>query len=643
MTRIKCFASVRKYDIVNNIVRRLENTMRKYRIGNAFPMGATVISPKIVQFVVQITANTDMALVLYEKGTGNKEVLKFTKEFQIGNLYSMIVEDIEPAKYTYNFMIDGKEVTDLYAKSILGNEIWGENKATISAGIGLSRFNWEEDKPIMTPYNESIIYQLHVRGFTKHTSSKVKKKGTFEGICGKIPYLQELGITAVELMPAYEFLEYEKEEPRFLTMDYVKENYDIPLIEKEKSKINYWGYKKAFYFVPKASYSGEKNPSLSFKKMVKELHKAGIEVIMQFYFPTDIVYSYLLEVLKYWVQEYHIDGVRLLGIGIPVALLATEPALCNTKIMYEYIPCHEIYHNKPLPVYQNLAEYNDGYLYAMRSFLKGDIGSLGKAFEAFLKEPQAKANIVYLTNYNSFTLKDMVSYYRKHNEENGENGEDGNYNNITWNCGVEGPSRKKNITLLREKQLRNAMTMLLLAKGTPVFVAGDEFGNSQGGNNNPYCQDNQVTWLNWKDLTKNKKHFEFTKKLIALSKEQKILKKNVVGQSKRVGVEYPYLSFHGKDAWKLEWNQNNKEAGGILYYSEYTYVYICFNMNWQETKLALPNIPGKHQWEVLLNTEEEETEQIGAADKMISLASRSIKIMIAKGKEGDFDEKLSAF
>ena len=619
--------------------------MKNSRIGEAFPMGATVIGKRTVQFVSKINQKKETSLILYEKNTGEQEEYKLLEEFRIGNVYSIVIEDIDPVKYTYNYSENGKIVLDPYTKIVCGNEVWGETEERlISSGIRMENFKWENDRILMHPYEKSIIYQLHVRGFTKHTSSGVRKKGTFEGVAEKIPYLKDLGITAIELLPAYEFMECEKELPKVLSMDYVKENYKELPEEKPTAKINYWGFKEACYFAPKASYSAGKNPAGSFKTMVKELHKAGIEVIMQFYFPHTITGSYILEVLKYWVKEYHIDGVRLLGANLPVTVIATEPELLNMKIWCEHIPVHEIYDYQEVPVYKNLANYNEGFLYAVRKFLKGDIGSLQPAFDAMNAGTKQVANMVYLTNYNTFTLKDLVSYDHKHNEENGENGRDGNKYNNSWNCGTEGPTKRRNILALREKQMRNAIAFLMLAKGTPVLVAGDEFGNSQDGNNNPYCQDNAVTWLNWKDLAKNKQHFEFTKKMIAFMKEQTFLKKTKDQVIRRNGTEYPYMSFHGTEAWKLDWSADNEEAGGILYYSDYSYIYIGFNMNWQENTLALPNIPGNHKWRVLADTSlEQDGQWIGEEEKALYMSPRSIKIITAKGSKEDFNESLSAF
>lgn len=620
--------------------------MRNCRIGNAFPMGATVIGKKTVQFVSLINTKKEISLVLRDKKTGIEEEYKLSKEFSIGNLYSIIIEDLEPANYTYYYLENGKKVIDPYAKLICGNETWGsKEEKDISAGIKIDNFKWEDDKGLMHPYEKSIIYQMHVRGFTKHVSSNVRKKGTYEGLCEKIHYLQELGITCIELLPSYEFMECEKVYPKKNpTMEYVKKNFTALPENEIIHKINYWGYKEAYYFAPKASYSASKNAINSFKNMVKECHKAGIEVMMQFYFPQSVSRSYVVEVIKYWVKEYHIDGVRLLGVHLPVSVLATQPELLNTKIMYENINYHDVYEYQYVPAYKNLANYNDGYLYAVRKFLKGDVGSLQKAFYAMAECQKQIGNAVYLTNYNTFTLKDLVSYDRKHNEENGEHGRDGNNNNISWNCGIEGPTKKKQILQIREKQMRNAIAFLMLSKGTPVLVAGDEFGNSQNGNNNPYCQDNAITWLNWKDLDKHREHFAYTKKMISFMKEFSWIKNSSETEKRKMALEYPFMSYHGSDAWKLDFSEANEEAGGILYYKDYTYLYIGFNMHWQENLLSLPNLPENHPWTYLIDTSMEREEgSVHEGVRDICMPPRSIRILMAKGSKDDFNESLSAF
>lgn len=603
--------------------------MRQFSVGNAFPMGASPAGNNAIQFVCKNTGSINAGLVLYEIKTGKKEVFLFQEEHRIGNVYSLKIEGICPKDYSYNFISNEKEELDPYAKIVMGNEIWGKRPVKLSAGILLEEFNWEKDRPLYRPFEECIFYQLHVRGFTRHSSSGVKKKGTFEGIMEKIPYLKELGINTLELMPAYEFTEQES------GLKTTKED--------EPGRLNYWGFKKGAYFAPKSSYAGEKRPDISFKKMVKELHREGIEVIMQFYFPPEVSPVYIAQVLRFWTVEYHVDGFRLMGVGIPVEFFAADPVLYNTKLLYESFEPSKCYADRCAPVFKTVATYNDEYMYALRHFLKGDVGSLGRAFEAMCLYSKWAGNMVYFTNYNSFTLKDMVSYDRKHNEENQEEGRDGNNYNVSWNCGVEGPSRRKSILFLRNRQMRNAITLLLFSGGTPVLLSGDEFGNSQNGNNNPYCQDNVISWLNWKELERNKEFFHFVKEMIQLRKAFPLLSNQPKEGTGRIGAEFPHLSYHGKEAWKLNWDESNEEAGGILFYSQQTYLYLCVNMHWQETKLALPNLPGNKKWTLLLDTSNEEKPGELPKIKSVDIRPRSVKLMTAKGSKKDFDESVSAF
>lgn len=635
----KYFTSPRKYVILNSAMKKDERAkvlMKKYRKGTAFPVGAVVTGKNQVQFTISCSGQRKYSLVLYEGRAGKREEIELDAKYQIGNLYSVIVEGIDPSRYTYNYVCDGVEFTDKYAKAICGNEVWGKNRTgSVRGGIGFPEFDWEGDEHPYLTFKESVFYQLHVRGFTKHSSSGVKKKGTFEGICEKLPYLKELGITTLELLPCYEFLEYERETAGAVaaeagSMEFAKQNYTKPLEEAEEAlKINYWGFKHAWYFAPKASYSGGEAPGISFKKLVKALHKEKMEAVMQFYFPAKVPAAYILEVVRYWVREYHIDGVRLMGVGVPITLLATDETLRNTKLLCQEIPCGEIYDSGNPPAYCNMAVYNDEYLYRVRPFLKGDIGTLKQAFDACLAETSLIGNMVYLTNYNTFTLHDLVSYERKHNEANGEQGRDGNSNNLSWNCGAEGKTKKRQVIALREKQMRNAVALLLLSRGTPVLLAGDEFGNSQNGNNNPYCQDNTVSWLNWKEIEKQKELFDFTRELIAFVKKYPMLKEMVNEDAGFPNKNFPYLSFHGKEAWKLEWDFGNEEKGGILYHGEGTYLYIGINMHWEGAELALPKLPEDFQWEVVLDTEKESKESI-VEEKAVVLSPRSIKVIMAK-------------
>lgn len=615
--------------------------MRKITKGQSFPLGSSVTEDGKVQFVIKGSKGKKYGVVLYDRKTGQKEILSFEEEHRIGNLYSIKADGIKTERISYLFLEDEREIFDPYAKVVYGNEKWSSlGEETLYAGIYQNSYNWENDRSPMIPLEQSILYQLHVRGFTKHVSSGVKKKGTFEGIVEKIPYLKELGITALECLPVYEFCECEREKKSYSTMEEaLKENFF-----SKKEKLNYWGYKEGFYFAPKASYSATGKPQNSFKDMVKSLHREGMEVILQFFFPTYISRAFIIQVLMYWVKEYHVDGFRLMGVNIPAELIASMEEFQNIKILYETMNENEIYSHQETPMYSGLAVYNDSFMYALRRFLKSDVGSLQWAFHELMDPGGKVKKIVYLTNYNTFTLADLVSYNRKHNEENGEQGRDGNDNNVSWNCGAEGATRKKSVLELRKKQQKNGLLFLLLAKGTPVLLAGDEFANSQGGNNNPYCQDNNVSWLNWKDLERNKEQFFFCKQMIELRKKERFFLETKEERNGMEGKRFPRISFHGREAWKLEKGASNEEAGGILYSNEEGFLYIGINMFWKETELALPNLPLKEGWTVILDTcGKQEGEKIAEKTKQIRISSRSILILRSERKEDNDNKDFTTF
>ncbi len=594
---------------------------KKYKIkrGQPYPLGACVKNNGI-NFSMVNSSNEDCSVVLYKKGVEQKERIVFDKSHRIGNISCMFIEGI-PTDYEYNFCIGDKVFVDPYAKRIVGNEKWrsGETKRPfLRGGFYDSEFDWQDTSPLHIPYNDSIMYCLHVRGFTKHRSSGVRNKGTFEGIIEKIPYLKELGINSIELMPAYEFEECEWDSSEMLaleqTIEYQVEHIDEELASTQNPphsrQLNYWGYKEASYFAPKASYAAGDDPCIEFKRMVRELHKNGIEVIMQFYFPDHIKPGYILDIIKHWVFEYQIDGVHLKGSRVPVTLIATEPILANAKIMCEYFCLNEIYADREIPTFKNLAYYRDEFMYDMRRYLKGDSNMLRTVQYHLRNHNQSCGVINYMTNYYGFTLNDLVSYDRKHNEANGENNADGNDNNYSWNCGMEGSSRKKAIKRLRKKQMRNALSFIFTAQGTPLIWMGDEFGNSQSGNNNCYCQDNETGWLDWRALAKNTDIYEFTKELIRFRNAHGILHlDNELSMLDRYGYGYPDLSYHGEEAWKVQLENYNRHIG-IMYCgkdkdnNEGDYIYIAYNMHWETHRFALPSL-ADYEWVTVLDTNAE--------------------------------------
>ncbi len=627
--------------------------MAEFRIrkGQPYPLGATPKSSG-VNFSMVNSSEEKCGLILYHKKSGEALKLSFERKHRIGNISCFFIEALPIEEYEYNFFIGDKEHVDPYAKCILGNEVWkkGQKKPlSMRGGFYQPQFDWQKTSPLHIPYHESIIYCLHVRSFTMHASSKVKGKGTFEGLVEKLPYLKELGITAIELMPAYEFEECEKDVDR-TTMEYQVKHYDEPLPAddaKTQTKINYWGYKEANYFAPKASFAASDNPSQSFKTMVREFHKNGIEVIMQFYFPDHVKQAYILEILKHWVLEYRIDGIHLKGNGIPVTLLATEPLFANTKLMCEEFTLSEIYPEQESPSYKNLGYYRDEFMYDMRKFLKGDADML-KGFLYHMKNHNPKCGVVnFITNYYGFTLQDLVSYDRKHNEANGERNQDGTDYNYSWNCGIEGPTRKTAVLKLRKKQMKNAICFLLTAQGTPLLLAGDEFGNSQNGNNNCYCLDNDTSWLDWRLVKKNEEYFEFVKAMIQFRKQHPMLHRpEELTMTDRFGFGCPDLSYHGEEAWKVDLSNYNRHIA-MMYCGRYAridhrteddMIYLAYNMHWESHRFALPSLPGGYAWEIVVDTDSPAGES-GIVNK-VEVKPRSVKILLGrKIKKGTAGKK----
>ena len=375
--------------------------------GKPYPLGMTVTQQGEINLAAVLHGSQDCGVILYPRKKGSRIRLPFHSGNQVGNVRCMKICGLNAQDYDYNFYMGDEIITDPYARQILGNERWGrQTDPKLRGREDFFCFDWGGDAPLMTPLQDSILYLVHVRGFTRHPSSGVQNRGTFAGITEKIPYLKSLGITALELMPAYEFVELEsrKEKRQGIPAKTAARPEDEP--PKEKPRINYWGYKEGYYFAPKASYSSSDEPGAEFKAMVKSLHENGIEVIMQFYFPKEIKSGFILEVLRHWVYEYHIDGIHLLGERIPTDLLATDPMLANTKLFYYRFPCEEIYGSREIPDYRNLACYRDEFLYDMRQFLKGDEDMLGKAL-FHLKENPAQTGVVnFIAGYEGFSLAD---------------------------------------------------------------------------------------------------------------------------------------------------------------------------------------------------------------------------------------------
>ncbi len=615
--------------------------------GKPLPLGVTIIGNN-VNFAITVPNDEECRLNIYEKDSGEKITsILLDKNNKIGDVYSIMLTNFDAVNYEYNYEIRAKEYVDPYAKVVHGRELWGKylNKAErslIRGGFEYEGFDWEEDKPLQIKYSDLIIYKAHVRGFTKHTSSKVKNKGCFSGMMEKIPYLKELGINCLELMPIYEFDEISIDKRQRAMEDFIK---DIPF------KINYWGYAgPSYYFSPKASYSSSADKYgqvAELKELIKELHKNGIEVVMEFYFEDKANKELILECLRYWVMEYHIDGFHINSDISPTSIIAVDPILAKTKLFSTHWETDKIYKSDFVPKYKNLAEYNDGFLIEARKFLKSDEGQVEKVSYRMRKNGSKVGIINYIANHDGFTLMDLYSYDVKHNDGNLEGNRDGTEYNYSWNCGVEGKTKRKKIIDLRRKQIKNALITLFLSQGTPMLLSGDEMGKTQNGNNNSYCQDNQTSWLNWNNLEANKDIFEFVKQLIYLRKSHGIFHLDYeLRVMDYISCGSPDISYHGSKAWYPDYRNYSRILGimlcgkySIVNKKEDNYFYIAFNMHWENHPFDLPKLPNNMTWRILIDTNEfsANNESLLTDDKNIlenqkrcEVKARSIVVFIGK-------------
>ncbi len=545
----------------------------------------------------------ETGIILYDRRHREGIRVPFPDDCRVGAVCAMMLAGYQDKSCRYLFY-GGEEVwQDPCCKAVENVGRYGIPKDGIARCLpGKNSYDWGDDKNVRIASQDRIIYALHVRGFTKHRSSGVKHKGTYAGVVEKLPYLQELGINTVLLMPAYEFEEVMPENTaqtmEQAVLDYKKKLPAPGAEDKKMPRINYWGYQKGLYYVPKGAYAADKDAAAEFKDMVRAFHAAGISVAMQFYFPPELGAVEILDILRYWVLEYHLDGFHLMGVSLPVALIAQEPLLADTLLLIgegEY----KNERNKP----EQLSYLSDSFLYDMRRFLKGD-DNLINQFVYYVRESSQETHAVNsIARWDGMRLFDLVSYDRKHNEQNGEDNQDGTNYNCSWNCGVEGKSRKKSIQRLRLRQMKNALAFLFIAKGMPLLYSGDEFANTQEGNNNPYCQDNDIAWIKWNHTEMGKELFAYTKHLIYLRKRYRSQYGAPLREAE-ISSGYPSISFHGRDAWRPDTDPASRSLG-ILYCSapgdrkreaEARFVYIGINMHWEVNYLGLPSIPKGKRW-----------------------------------------------
>ncbi len=652
------------------------------RMGRPFPFGATFV-PGGINFSMFSSHATACALVLFDKGESHPSAeIPFPKEFRIGNVFTMIVFDLDFEGIEYGFRIDGpwaptqghrfdrtKILLDPFAKAISGRDVWGtppnwNDVYPYRARLVPDDFDWESDRPLEIPLEDLVIYEMHLRGFTAHPQSGVKYRGTFAGLREKIPYLKSLGINAVELMPIYEFDEFENSRPNPHTGELL---------------MNYWGYSTVGFFAPKAGYAATGRLGMQvdeLKTLVKELHRSGIEVILDVVFnhtaegnergPTvsfrgidnktyymltpeghyfnfsgtgntlncnnPVVRNLVLDCLRYWAAEYHIDGFRfdlaaILGRdqrGAPLSspplleALAFDPILGKCKLIAEAWDAGGLYQVGSFPAYGRWAEWNGRYRDTIRQFLKGDPGKVWDASERVQGSPDlygresrgTAASINFITCHDGFTLADLVSYNEKDNEANDEHNRDGSNDNYSWNGGCEGPTPDPEITSLRRRQMKNAASVLFTSQGVPMLLMGDEIGRTQRGNNNAYCHDNELTWVDWRLASANAELLRFFQLSIAFRLRHPALRSRSHFQHRDyVGSGYPDISWHGVNAWQPDFSGASRVLAFLLCGRHAQggtvvddYIYVAMNMHWEEHVFGLPQPPDGLRWHVFSNT-----------------------------------------
>lgn len=663
-----------------------------------FRMYGACVASNGVSFTINSHGATRCTLLLFKPQASKPYArIPFPDSYRIGDTYSMLVFDIKPDEFEYAFSFDGpyepakgllfneeNVLLDPYSRAVTGQRKWGEKPEggkdfEYRARVVKSSFDWGNIKQLEQPFEDLVIYEIHVRGYTKDKSSGVSAPGTFAGLKDKIPYLKDLGINAVELMPIFEFDEMESAR----VVDGVQ-------------LYNYWGYNTVSFFAPNTSYAFNEEHNHEgdeLKSLIKALKENGIEVILDvvfnhtaegnemgpcfsfkgidnnvYYMLTPdahyynfsgcgnvmncnhpVVRNFIIDCLRHWAIEYRVDGFRfdlasILGRdqnGAPMAnppileSLAFDPVLGKMKLIAEAWDAGGLYQVGSFPSWNRWAEWNGRYRDDMRSFLKGDDGMAGNAITRItgsrdLYSPESrghKASVNFLTCHDGFTLYDLYSYNEKHNEKNGWNNTDGDNNGHSWNCGAEGETDDPNVNGLRRRLIKNAFAALLCSRGPAMFFAGDEFCNTQFGNNNAYCQDNIISWLDWGRLEEFKEIHDFVRHMIQFRKEHPILRK----MTKPSSCQFPEISVHNGTPFNASTDYKTKLIG-IMYAgrneedTEDDIVFYCMNAYWEPLVMQLPVLPNGKHWHVDTNTNAEYFDGEDFTEKTELLGVNTIRV-----------------
>ncbi|MBQ5431021.1 MAG: hypothetical protein IIU28_05145 [Lachnospiraceae bacterium] len=578
----------------------------------------------------------EVANVLIYHGRSKRLIQRISLDdsFCIGRVYSVFFRNITADRFCYLLEDMDGTFMDPYAPRIIGRDRWMQKdrykKEYQIFGGGGTFCNMSDDTFPKRKGEDTILYKLHMRGFTMQHGLPSELQGNYRGVIEKIPYLKELGITTVEFMPLYDF-----EEIRYRSY-LVQERSGSKMVYEKPFGTNYWGYGRAFYFAPKASYFGE-DPQKGMEELVEAFHKEGMEIIMEFSFPkeNDPVSPQLIgQILRFWHIRYHIDGFHLLGEDLPLARLLEDPFLYQAKLFADQCdPC--ILNDDS---HKHFFYYNDGFMYPLRRLQNHMDGSVAELANQIKRQNKSYGFVNYAANTTGFTLLDAYSYGEKHNEANGEDNRDGSNYNCSFNHGVEGPSRSRGVLRGRMNSVRSALALTILSQGIPLICSGDEMLNSQKGNNNPYGQDNPIGWTQFSQKKDALALKEYVKALIRFRKDHAVLSDPVPRrESDYLNLGIPDLSYHGREPWIMGIGEEKKGLG-ILYCGGYGRrsgedVMLCMNFYYGEETFALPSLPRGRKWYKVTNTSEGDFYMDGVEtldQQHITVPGGSVTVLIGK-------------
>ena len=678
--------------------------------GHPLPLGATY-NGQGSNFALFSKHAAGVTLVVFMPWRGGPilEVPLDPRQHRTGDIWHVFLEGCEPGtEYGYRIESPDGAVTaplglvaqhvllDPYARAHSGADIWGHHPAQRiqprHCTVVQSDFEWGSDQPLRYPLADSIIYELHVRGFTRHESASVRHPGTFLGLVEKIPYLQALGVTAVELLPITDFEENDNLRRNPYTGEALK---------------NYWGYHPIGLFAPKSSYAANAmygGQIQEFKTMVKALHAAGIEVILDIvlnhtgegdthcptwsyrgldnaiYYLLDpitgqyrnysgcgntlhchhpVVQDLLLDCLRYWVTEMHVDGFRfdlaailnrgsndeVLSPSPLVQRITADPILAHSKLIAEPWDAAGLYQIGAFSRLGHWAEWNDHFRDDIRRFVKGDPGMVPRLAARLAGSPDIFAqphdapycSINFVTCHDGFTLADLVTYNHKYNDMNGENGRDGTHDNHSWNCGEEGPTTTPEVCRLRRRQMKNMMALVLLAQGVPMLLSGDEMGRTQLGNNNAYCHDSELSWLDWGRRDTYADLWRFIALLIRFRKRHALLRQRRFLTND--AAHPPALIWHGCHLGQPDWSWESRTlALHLLGGKADVNIYIIANAHWEPHHFALPLLSAAKRWYRGIDTMHHSPADISPPGEELLLATpygyeagpRSVVVLVGK-------------